>query len=99
VPPVGGRVRLSRPSFYQAAGALRPTACPGRCRPGRDLDGRTSSPRRWSRLAAAARAEDPSVRSGDVAVAIEETFGVRVHPRSVERALTRVRNPNSGGPG
>ncbi len=59
--------RLSRPSFYQAAGALRPTACPGRCRPGRDLDGRTSSPRRWSRLAAAARAEDPSVRSGDVA--------------------------------
>ena len=33
---------------------------------------------------------DPSLRSVDLADAIAERFGVRVHPRSVERALARI---------
>jgi transposase len=80
---------FSRPSFYEAAaavdrgglGALVPA------RPG---------PRRAHKLTdevvAFARQrleDDPSLRSADLADAIAERFGVRVHPRSVERALAR----------
>src|SRR5215207_3213205 len=80
---------FSRPSFYEAAaavdrgglGALVPA------RPG---------PRRAHKLTdevvAFARQrleDDPSLRSVDLAAAIAERFGVRVHPRSVERALAR----------
>ena len=32
---------------------------------------------------------DPSLRSVDLVEAIAERFGVRVHPRSVKRALAR----------
>jgi transposase len=80
---------FSRPSFYEAAaavdrgglGALVPA------RPG---------PRRAHKLTdevvAFARQRldgDPSLRSADLVEAIAERFGVRVHPRSVERALAR----------
>ena len=46
------------------------------------------------------RAADPTVRAGELAAAVAERFGVRVHPRSVERALARreaaARRPKSG---
>jgi transposase len=35
------------------------------------------------------RAADPGLRPADLAAAVAERFGVRVHPRSVERALAR----------
>ena len=35
-------------------------------------------------------AADPSLRSADLAEGIAARFGVRVHPRSVERALQRA---------
>ena len=38
---------------------------------------------------------DPSLRSRDLVEAIRDRFGVVVHPRSVERALARARNPKS----
>ncbi|KPI17303.1 hypothetical protein OV450_8026 [Actinobacteria bacterium OV450] len=38
-------------------------------------------------------AADPSLRSADLATRITETFGFTVHPRSVERALARRREP------
>jgi transposase len=40
---------------------------------------------------------DPDLRAGDLVEAIEARFGLRVHPRSVERALARSRRPKSGG--
>ena len=43
---------------------------------------------------AAALAGEPELRSPELARRVEESFGVRVHPRSVERALER-RRPKS----
>lgn len=80
---------LSRPSFYEAAAALESggLAALVPARPG---------PRRAHKLTeevvafARARLEsDSSLRSRDLAEAIWEQFGIRVHPRSVERALAR----------
>ena len=88
---------FSRPSYYEAAaavdrnglGALVP-AKPG--------------PRRAHKLtdevvafARSAREADPSITAAQLATAIAEKFAITVHPRSVERALTRARNPKSGG--
>jgi transposase len=39
----------------------------------------------------------PDLRAADVVAPIEKRFGVRVHPRSVERALARSSRPKSGG--
>jgi transposase len=88
---------FSRPSFYQAAAAVDARGLGGLvpARPG---------PRRAHKLTeqivAFAREEreaDPELRSADLAAAIGERFGVSVHPRSVERALARVKDPKSGG--
>jgi transposase len=88
---------FSRPSFYEAAAALDGggLAALVPARPG---------PRRAHKLtdevvafARQRREEDPSLRSTDLADAIAERFGVRVHPRSVERALARSKEgPKSG---
>jgi transposase len=47
----------------------------------------------------ALRGADPTLRSVELAEAVAEEFGVRVHPRSVERALARreaTRSSKSG---
>lgn len=88
---------FSRPSFYQAQAALDVggLAALVPARPG---------PRRAHKLTeevvafAHARLQaEPSLRSAALAELIEERFGVRVHPRSVERALARAGRPKSGG--
>jgi transposase len=88
---------FSRPSFYEAAAALDAggLAALVPARPG---------PRRAHKLTdevvAFARerlAADPGLRSVDLVEAIAGRFGVRVHPRSVERALKRAERPKSGG--
>lgn len=80
---------FSRPSWYAAAAALDDAGLPGLlpARPG---------PRRAHKLTeeivAFLRAtcdEDPSLRAPDLAERVDEAFGVRVHPRSIERALAR----------
>jgi transposase len=80
---------FSRPSFYEAAAALDAggLAALVPARPG---------PRRAHKLTDEVVAfahqrleDDPTLRSVDLVEAIVERFGVRVHPRSVERALTR----------
>jgi hypothetical protein len=35
------------------------------------------------------RADEPDLPAGDMAVALQERFGLTVHPRSIERALRR----------
>lgn len=88
---------FSRPSLYEAAAALDGGGLTGLvpARPG---------PRRAHKLTgevmafvAALREADASVRPADLAAAIATEFGVRVHPRSVERALARDDRPKSGG--
>ncbi len=80
---------FSRPSFYAAKSALDQGGLAGlvAARPG---------PRRAHKLTdevlAFAREQllaDPSLKSADLVEVIAERFGVRVHPRSVERALAR----------
>jgi transposase len=88
---------FSRPSFYEAAAALDTggLAALVPARPG---------PRRAHKLTeevvafARQRLEtDPSLRSVDLVEAIAERFGVRAHPRSVERALARSFRAEGGG--
>jgi transposase len=86
---------FSRPSWYAAAAALDEDGLPGLlpARPG---------PRRAHKLTAEivaflalALADDPALRPGELARRVEESFGITVHPRSVERALERARRPKS----
>lgn len=98
--PVSGAAAafgFSRPSFYEARRALDAggLAALVPARPG---------PRRASKLTgkvvAFARerlAADPALGSADLAGLIAERFGVRVHRRSVERALARAERPESEG--
>jgi transposase len=88
---------FSRPSFYEAATALDAggLAALVPARPG---------PRRAHKMSAEVVAfarqqlgADPALRPADLVGVIEEHFGVRVHPRSVERALARDGRPKSGG--
>jgi transposase len=94
-----GAFGFSRPSFYEAAAALDSggMAALVPARPG---------PRRAHKLtdevvtfACDALAADPSLRSADLAAAIGERFGIRVHPRSVERALARSKEGSKRGDG
>jgi transposase len=87
---------FSRPSFYEAAAALDSggLAALVPARPG---------PRRAHKLNDEVvgflreRLEvDASLRSSDLVAAVEERFGIRVHPRSIERALARPPRPKSG---
>jgi transposase len=87
---------FSRPSFYEAAGALDAGGMAA-------LVPQRPGPRRAHKMteevvafAEAKLTADPSLRSRDLVVAIQEAFGVVVHPRSVERALARRRVPKSG---
>jgi transposase len=86
---------FSRPSWYAAAAALDEDGLPGLlpARPG---------PRRAHKLTEeivadlrAALAADPALRTADLVSRVEARFGLRVHPRSVERALTRSEHPKS----
>jgi transposase len=84
---------FSRPSFYEAEAALAAggLAALVPARPG---------PRRAHKLTdevvAFARERlqgDPALRPADLVGLIEQRFGVRVHRRSVERALARAERP------
>ncbi len=86
---------FSRPSWYAAAAAIDSDGLPG-------LLPARKGPRRAHKLSdevladlRAALAEDPALRSADLVERVEQRFGVRVHPRSVERALGRPERPKS----
>jgi transposase len=82
---------FSRPVFYAAAKALATSGLAGLV-PGRP------GPRGASKLTDEIcawvdeqLAGDPRLRPGQLAGRIDERFGVRAHPRSIERALVRYR--------
>ena len=88
---------LSRQSFYQAAAALDDgglaALVPGRPGPkgGHKL---TAGVIAWI---GEQKAADPALRPAALAALVEEQFGVRVHPRSVQRALARRDGSKSPG--
>jgi transposase len=80
---------FSRPSFYQAQAAFRQGGLPG-------LLPQKRGPKTAHKLTdevlafiRQARQDDPSVRPPALASLVKEQYGVRVHPRSIERALSR----------
>jgi transposase len=89
---------FSRQSYYTAAAALSAGGLPA-------LVPAKPGPRRAHKLddrvldhLDSLRATDPSLRSGQLAQAVLDRFGISVHPRSVERALARresIRSPKS----
>jgi transposase len=85
----------SRPAYYQAAAALERSGLEGLvpARPGpRGAHKLTDEICAWAeeRLAA-----DPALRPAQLAGPIAGAFGVRAHPRSIERALGRYRERHS----
>jgi len=85
----------SRPAYYQAAAALAASGLDGLVpakpgpRGGHKLTGEILT---WAEQQLAA---DPALRPAQLAGPIADSFGVRVHPRSVERALARRRERHS----
>jgi transposase len=89
---------FSRPSFYEAAAALDHDGLPG-------LVPAKPGPRRGHKLsdeviahARALLAADAGLRAADLVEALAAAFGVRVHPRSIERALARRPEGRRSGP-
>ena len=82
---------FSRPSYYEAAAALARGGLPGLVpakpgpRGGHKLTGEILA---WAEQQLAG---DPALKPAGLAGPIAEEFGVRVHPRSIERALARRR--------
>jgi transposase len=81
----------SRPSYYQAAAALAESGLAG-------LVAAKPGPRKRHKLteeiltwAEARLAAEPSLKPAALVTPIATEFGLRVHPRSVERALTHRR--------
>jgi len=83
---------LSRQSFYQAAAALDAGGLAGLV-PGRP------GPKGGHKLTAEViawigerKAAGPGLSAADLAGAVEQQFGIRVHPRSVQRVLARSKS-------
>ncbi|MGH2802492.1 MAG: helix-turn-helix domain-containing protein [Thermoleophilaceae bacterium] len=89
VSAAAGAFGFSRQSYYTAAGALADGGLAGLipARPGprgaHKLTGEV-----LEHLAALLEA-DPALRPAELAAVVASSFGVHVHPRSVERALAR----------
>jgi transposase len=87
---------FSRPSFYEAKAAYEEAGIPG-------LLPKRPGPRRAHKLSediverlVEAAATEASLSSADLADLAHREFGVRVHPRSVERALARYPKDQRG---
>ncbi len=88
-------VGYSRPADDAAAAALESTGLDGLvpARPGpRGASKLTEEILAWAEEQLAA---DPALRPAQLPGQIQDAFGVRVHPRSVERALARRRERHS----
>ena len=80
---------FSRPSFYQALSAFEQNGLAG-------LVPHKRGPKQAHKLTEEVltfigemRQKEPSVRLPDLVKLIQERFGIRVHPRSIERSLLR----------
>jgi transposase len=85
----------SRPAYYAAAAALESAGLEGLvpARPGpRGGHKLTDQICAWAEQQLAG---DPALRPAQLAGLVEAAFGVRAHPRSIERALARYRERHS----
>ena len=84
---------FSRPSFYQAQAAFAQSGLAGlvRQKPG-PRSGHKLTPAVMEFLSQACLA-DPSLRSEQLALLVQKSFGVQVHPRSIERQFLRKKKP------
>jgi len=89
VAPTAVAFHFSRPSFYQAQRAFQRRGLAG-------LLPEKRGPRGGHKLTAPivafldqVRAEDASLRPADLVQRVAQRFGIRVHPRSIERVLAR----------
>jgi transposase len=85
---------LSRQSYYRAAAALEEGGLPGLL-PGKP--GPRAAHKLTGEVVEHLRglvAADPGLRPAELAEAVAHRFGIRVHPRSVERALARAQEPD-----
>ena len=80
---------FSRPSFYQALSAFEQDGLAG-------LVPHKRGPKQAHKLTdevltfiSEVRQKEPSIRLADLVKRIQERFGTRVHPRSIERSLLR----------
>jgi transposase len=78
---------FSRLSFYLARAAFEQDGLAGLLPKKRGPRGPHKLSPEILTFARQVRAEDPSLRSLDLVEKIEQRFGVRVHPRTIERAL------------
>jgi transposase len=87
---------FSRPSYYEAAAALARDGLPGLIP---DKPGPRGAHKLTDEVLAHAEtllAADPALRPKDLVEPLAAQFGVRVHPRSIERGLTRRRQAGEG---
>ena len=88
---------FSRPSYYEAAAAVDRDGLGGLVPAKPGPAARAQAHRRGHRLRPAAARAGSRPGSAQLADAIAAKFAIRVHPRSVERALARAENSKSGG--
>ena len=86
---------LSRQSYYQAAAALDQGGLPALAAAKPGPKGAHKLTDEVCAFADDALAADPGLRAADLTGPIERVFGVRVHARSIERALARWRGRQS----
>jgi transposase len=87
---------FSRPSYYEAAAALARDGLPGLVP---DKPGPRGAHKLTDDVLAHAEtllAADSALRPKDLVEPLAARFGVRVHPRSIERGLTRRRQAGEG---
>ena len=84
---------FSRPSFYQAQAAFEQRGLAGLIpqKPG-PRSGHKLTPTVMEFLTQA-RVAEPSLRAERLASLVEKNFGVRIHPRSIERQFLRQKKP------
>jgi len=91
---------LSRPSFYNAMRAFRGGGTEGLAAKPPGPHGPHKLNEQVMTYVEHTLTENNSIRPSDIAALIKDTFGVSVHPRSIERALRRRKNrdahPNAG---
>ncbi len=95
VPAAAAAFGYSRPAYYEAAAALERSGLEGLvpARPGpRGPHKLTGQILTWAEQQLAA---SPGLRPAQLVPLIQESFGVRVHPRTVEKALARRRERHS----
>jgi transposase len=89
VAPTAAAFRFSRPSFYQAQRAFQRRGLAGLLPQKRGPHGGHKLTGTVIAFLQQVRARDASLRPAELAQHLAQRFGIRVHPRSIERALER----------